>query len=390
MATLDDLPLRDDLRGQRPYGAPQAPVRVSINVNENPFPVPEPVVEHVMSAIRTALPGLNRYPDREFVELREKLAAYLGHGVTPEQVWAANGSNEVLQHLLQAFAGPGRSVLGFRPTYSMYPLLAAGVGSTWISAERDADFELSAETAVREVRRHDPDVVIICAPNNPTGTPVDLEVIRAVYDAFDGLLIVDEAYAEFQPDGTPSALELLEGRERLVVSRTMSKAFAYAGARLGYFAADAAVADAVRLVRLPYHLSAITQAAACGALDCVDIMLAEVDRIRIQRDRLVDELGRLGYRPYRSTANFVTFGGVADPAAMFEEFERRSILIRDNGLPGCLRVTAGTEEETTIFLDALAEITAERPELRAPSQDEAGEPSTSATSDLLHTEETRS
>lgn len=367
MATLDDLPLRDDLRGQRPYGAPQDAVRVSINVNENPFPVPEQVVEHVLESIRTVLPGLNRYPDREFVLLREKLAEYLGHGVTPEQIWAANGSNEVLQHLLQAFAGPGRSVLGFRPTYSMYPLLSAGVGSTWIDAERDADFELTAATVVREIERHDPDVVILCAPNNPTGTPVDLDVIAAAYGAFDGVLIVDEAYGEFQPEGTPSALELLPGRERLVVSRTMSKAFAYAGARLGYFAADPAVVDAVRLVRLPYHLSAITQAAACGALECVGIMLAEVDRIRIQRDRLLDELPKLGYRPYRSTANFVTFGGVADPGAMFDEFRRRSILIRDNGLPGCLRVTAGTEEETTLFLDALAEITAERPELRAAS-----------------------
>ena len=364
MTSLDDLPLRDDLRGRSAYGAPQEPVRVSINVNESPFNVPAQVVEHVVDRIREALPGLNRYPDREFVELREKLAAYLGHGLGPEQIWAANGSNEVLQHLLQAFAGPGRTVMGFGPTYSMYPLLSAGVGSEWIAAERDADFELSPATAAAAVAAHRPDVLILCAPNNPTGTPVTPETIAACYDATDGLVIVDEAYAEFQPDGTPSALELLPGRPRLVVSRTMSKAFAYAGARLGYFAADAAVADAVRLVRLPYHLSAITQAAACGALDCADVMLAEVDRIRVQRDRLLREIAALGYRVYRSTANFVTFGGVADPHAMFEEFYRRSILIRDNGLPNCLRVTAGSEAETTEFLEALAEITRERPELR--------------------------
>ena len=373
MASLDDLPIRDDLRGQRPYGAPQDHVRVTINVNENPFDVPESVVEHVLAAIAKVLPGLNRYPDREFTQLREKLAEYLGHGVTPEQIWAANGSNEVLQHLLQAFAGPGRSVMGFRPTYSMYPLLTKGVGSTWVEGVRDADYELTTATAVREVERHQPDVLIFCAPNNPTGTPVDLDTIAAAYDATKGLVIVDEAYIEFQPEGTPSALELLPGRERLVVSRTMSKAFAYAGARLGYFAADPAVVDAVRLVRLPYHLSAITQAAAIGALECVDVMLAEVDRIRTQRDRLLEELPKLGYEPYRSTANFVTFGGVADPKEMFEEFYRRSILIRDNGLPNSLRVTAGTEEETTLFLEALAEITKARPELLLSTRESAKE-----------------
>ena len=371
MTTLDELPIRDDLRGQRPYGAPQENVRVSINVNENPFDVPEAVVDHVMKSIREVLPGLNRYPDREFVQLREKLADYLGHGVEASQIWAANGSNEVLQHLLQAFAGPGRKVMGFGPTYSMYPLLSAGVGSEWIAVERDADYELSPETAAREVAAHRPDVLILCSPNNPTGTPVDLNTSKAAYEATDGVVIVDAAYGEFKPDGVPSALELLPGRPRLIVSRTMSKAFAYAGARLGYFAADPAVVDAVRLVRLPYHLSAITQAAAIGALECADIMLGEVDRIRVQRDRLVREIAALGYRVYRTEANFVMFGGVSDPNEMFEEFYRRSILIRDNGLPGCLRVTAGTEDETSAFLDALEEITRTRPELRATAPAEA-------------------
>ncbi|SJM70392.1 histidinol-phosphate transaminase [Gulosibacter sp. 10] len=365
MTSLDDLPLRDDLRGKRPYGAPQEEVRVSINVNENPYPVPEAVATNVIQKIARSLPGLNRYPDREFSELRERLAAYLGGGIVSEQVWAANGSNEVLQQLLQVFAGPGRTVMGFGPTYSMYSLLAQGVGSEWIAAERDEDFELSPESARRAVLAHRPDVLLLCSPNNPTGTPLSLETIRAAYEAADGLVVVDEAYGEFRPDGMPSALELLPGRPRLVVSRTMSKAFAYAGARLGYFAADPVIADAVRLVRLPYHLSAITQAAACGALEFSDVMLSQVDLIRAQRDRLVTEIAALGYRVYRSAANFVMFGGVADPAAMFQEFYRRSILIRDNGIPGCLRVTAGTESETTLFLEALAEITRERPELKA-------------------------
>lgn len=365
MTVIDDLPIRDDLRGRSAYGAPQEPVRVSINVNENPYDVPANVVEHVIERVRGAMPGLNRYPDREFVELREHLAAYLGHELTVEQIWAANGSNEVLQHLLQTFAGPGRTVMGFAPTYSMYPLLTAGVGSEWIAAERDADYELSAATAVAAIETHRPDVVIFCAPNNPTGTPVALDVIERAYDATGGIVIVDEAYGEFQPDGTPSALTLLPGRERLVVSRTMSKAFAYAGARLGYLAADPALCDALRLVRLPYHLSAITQAAAIGALECADTMLGQVNQIREQRDRLLVEIPKLGFPVYRSTANFVMFHGITDPQAMFDEFYRRSILIRNNGLPGSLRVTAGTEAETTLFLDALAEIVREHPELRA-------------------------
>lgn len=365
MTSLDHLPLRDDLRGKLPYGAPQESVRVSINVNENPYPVPEEVATHVIQRIARALPGLNRYPDREFLELREKLATYLGHNIAPDQVWAANGSNEVLQQLLQVFAGPGRTVMSFGPTYSMYSLLAEGVGSEWLSVDRDADFELSPETVRDAVTKHQPDVLLLCNPNNPTGTPLSLATIEAAYDASNGVVIVDEAYAEFRPDGVPSALTLLPGRPRLVVSRTMSKAFAYAGARLGYFAADPAIADAVRLVRLPYHLSAITQAAACGALDYSDVMLAQVDLIREQRDRLMNEIAALGYHVYRSASNFVMFGGVADPNAMFEEFYRRGILIRDNGIPGCLRVTAGTAQETSLFLDALAEITRERPELQA-------------------------
>ncbi|OAN34847.1 histidinol-phosphate transaminase [Plantibacter sp. H53] len=356
MTALDDLPIRDDLRGQRPYGAPQALVPVALNVNENTHPIPEAVAHDIVASLASAVLTVNRYPDREFTELREALAGYLGHGVTPEQIWAGNGSNEVLQHILQAFGGPGRSLLGFTPTYSMYPLLAAGVGTRWIPATRDAEFELSPETAARQVAEADPDLVFLCSPNNPTGTPLSLETVTAVYEASRGMVIVDEAYAEFAPDDEASALTLLEGRPRLIVSRTMSKAFAFAGVRLGYLAADPAVVDALRLVRLPYHLSALTQAAATAALRHADEMLAMVDDIRTQRDRLVVELARLGYDPKRSGSNFVLFGCVADPHAAFEALFARGILIRDVGIPNHLRVTAGTEAETTAFLEALAAI----------------------------------
>lgn len=353
VTSLSDLPVRDDLRGKTPYGAPQKVVPVALNVNENTHPIPADVAADIVERVSRAIGGLNRYPDREFTELREAFARYLGHGVRTENIWAANGSNEVLQHILQAFGGPGRSLLGFSPTYSMYPLLASGTGTEWLSGARDADFELSAATAVSEIERLDPDIVILCAPNNPTGTPLSLETIAAAYEAARGMVIVDEAYAEFMPDGEPSALTLLEGRPRLLVSRTMSKAFAFAGARVGYLAADPAVVDALRLVRLPYHLSALTQAAALAALDHSPEMLGMVGEIRAQRDRLVRELLRLGYQPHRSGSNFVLFGGVEDPPAVFEALLARGVLIRDVGIPNHLRVTAGTEAETTAFLDAL-------------------------------------
>lgn len=356
MVSLSDLPVRDDLRGAEPYGAPQLEVPITLNVNENTHAVPDHVAEHIVAEVDAVVRGLNRYPDREFTGLRERLAGYLGHGLGSEHIWAANGSNEVLQHIMQTFGGPRRRALGFPPSYSMHPLITAGTGTEWVTADRDPGYELSPETAVRAIESLRPDVTFICTPNNPTGTPVGLDTIAAAYEATQGIVIVDEAYAEFMPDGEPSALTLLEGRERLLVSRTMSKAFAFAGARVGYLAAHPVAIDALRLVRLPYHLSAITQAAASAAIDYADDMLAMVDDIRTQRDRLLLELPKLGLHPWRSSANFVLFGGLDDAPAVFRALLERGILIRDVGIPGHLRVTAGTEYETSAFLGALAEI----------------------------------
>jgi histidinol-phosphate aminotransferase len=351
---LSDLPIRDDLRGLEPYGAPQEHVRVQLNVNENTHPIPEAVATDIVTALAAAVLGVNRYPDREFTELRESLAGYLGHGLTAAGVWAANGSNEVLQQVLQAFGGPGRGVLGFPPTYSMHSIIANGTGTRWVTAERDGGYELSPRTVVDAIRREQPDIVFLCSPNNPTGTAVPLETIAAAYDATPGILLVDEAYAEFAEGDT--ALTLLEGRPRLLVSRTMSKAFAFAGARLGYLAADPAVTDALRLVRLPYHLSAFTQAAAVAALAHAPEMLAMVEDIKGQRDRMIAALPELGYTPLPSAANFVLFGGVENPHAVFEELLAQEIIIREVGIPNHLRVTAGSDAETTIFLDALARV----------------------------------
>ena len=239
------LPIRDDLKDLDPYGAPQLDVPVQLNTNENPYGPSEKLQRAVADAVLAVAGTLNRYPDRDAVELRKDLAAYLGHGLTEANTWAANGSNEIIQQLLQAFGGPGRTALGFEPSYSMHPLIALATCTGWIAGTRDADYGLS--TAAEQVARHKPDVVFVTSPNNPTGTSVPLGLIADVYDAADGMVVIDEAYAEFRRDGTPSALTLLPGRERLVVCRTMSKAFAAAGTRLGYLAADPAVADALLL-----------------------------------------------------------------------------------------------------------------------------------------------
>ncbi|MGO2049802.1 MAG: histidinol-phosphate transaminase [Microbacterium sp.] len=355
-ASLGDLPLRDDLRGLTPYGAPQAPLPVALNVNENTHPVPDEVASDILDDIAVALREVNRYPDREFTTLRTGFAEYLGHDLRPEQIWAGNGSNEVLQHIMQAFGGPGRRVFGFAPTYSMYPLIAQGTGARWVAGQREADYTITAEEAAAQVAQADPDIVLLCSPNNPTGTPLGLDVVEAVYEATRGIVVVDEAYQEFAPRDAVSALTLLDGRPRLAVSRTMSKAFAFAGARVGYLAADPTFIDALRLVRLPYHLSALTQAAAVAALRNADTMLGMVDEIVEQRDRITATLEALDYQPHESWSNFVLFGGVADPRATFEALYERGILVRDIGIPNHLRVTAGTETETTAFLDALASI----------------------------------
>ena len=307
---IDDLPVRDELRGKSPYGAPQLDVPVRLNTNENPYPLPEPLVERIAERVREAARNLNRYPDRDAVELRTELAKYLTktgkHAVGVQNVWAANGSNEVIQQLLQTFGGPGRTAIGFEPSYSMHGLISRGTGTGWISGPRNEDFTIDLAAAEQAIAENKPDVVFITTPNNPTGNAVPPETVLALYEAAQAakpsMVVVDEAYIEFSHGD--SLLPLLEGRPNLVVSRTMSKAFGAAGLRLGYLAAHPAVVDAVQLVRLPYHLSAVTQATALAALEHTDTLLgvrrAAEDRAgpagprtagdRLRRDRVGREL----------------------------------------------------------------------------------------------------
>ena len=359
MAELKDLPLREELRGSSAYGAPQLTVTNQLNTNENPYPPSEALVKDMVEAVEKHARQLNRYPERDAVELRTALAEYVSEqtGITVgvENVWAANGSNEVLQQLLQAFGGPGRSALGFTPSYSMHPILCAGTQTEFISCPRDEDFRIDEEAALEAVAKHSPDVVFITTPNNPTGDVTPIELVEKIVQAAPGIVIVDEAYMEFSP--SPSATTLLaKYPTKLVVSRTMSKAFDFAGGRLGYFVADPAFVEAVMLVRLPYHLSALSQIAATVALAHKEETLGTVAKLSAERDRVVARLQELGYYVVPSESNFVSFGRFADQHAVWQGFLDRDVLIRDNGVPGLLRATIGLPKENDAFLSAAADL----------------------------------
>ncbi|MFT3886860.1 MAG: histidinol-phosphate transaminase [Arachnia sp.] len=354
MITLDDLPLRADLVGEEPYGAPQLDVPVVLNVNENPYP-PSPLIRQEMAAaIVNAAGVLNRYPDREARALRTDLAAYLGHGLTADNVWAANGSNEIMSHLLTAFGGPGRRVLTFTPTYSMYPEYARNTCTEYVTVPRKADYTLDASLVLSAIEEHRPTVVLITTPNNPTGTATPIEVIDEVCAGTDAIVVADEAYQEFS--ARPSALELLARHPRLVVSRTMSKAFALAGGRVGYLAAHPAIVDACRIVRLPYHLSAQTQAVARVALAHADELLAQVRALAAEARGFEAWARGRGYAVVESEANFSLFGRFADRHAVWQALLDRGILIRETGPAGFLRVSAGTPDEMTLLKAALDDI----------------------------------
>ena len=358
--SLADLPLREDLRGKSPYGAPQLDVPVRLNTNENPHPPTQALVDDVTASVHAVAGELHRYPDRDAVALRTDLAAYLtsqtGTPLSVENLWAANGSNEILQQLLQAFGGPGRSAIGFVPSYSMHPIISDGTQTAWLVANRADDFSLDAQVAAAAIRERNPDIVFVASPNNPSGQSVPLDALRKLLDTMStGILILDEAYGEFSSE--PSAVKLIdEYPAKLVVTRTMSKAFAFAGGRLGYLIAAPAVIDAVLLVRLPYHLSSITQAAARAALRHADDTLGSVAKLIAERDRVTEALTGMGFRVIPSDANFVLFGEFADAPATWRRYLDAGILIRDVGIPGYLRATTGLAEENDVLLGTSARL----------------------------------
>ncbi|NUP26763.1 MAG: histidinol-phosphate transaminase [Nocardia sp.] len=361
---LDALPLRENLRGKSPYGAPQLSVPVQLNTNENPHPPSRALVDDVAEAVRAAAADLHRYPDRDAVALRTDLAEYLtrqtGFPVDTANVWAANGSNEILQQLLQAFGGPGRRALGFVPSYSMHPIISEGIDTEWVEAKRGADFAIDIDAALAAMAERRPDVVFVTSPNNPTGHSIAPTDLARILDAAPGIVIVDEAYAEFS--AAPSAIGLIDRYPaKLVVSRTMSKAFAFAGGRLGYLVAAPAVIDALLLVRLPYHLSVVTQAAARAALRHADETLGSVAELAAQRDRVARALTGMGYEVVPSDANFLLFGKFENAARAWQHYLDEGVLIRDVGIGGYLRATIGLAAENDEFLRVSAKLAATEP-----------------------------
>ncbi|MFE7508410.1 histidinol-phosphate transaminase [Promicromonospora sp. NPDC057488] len=377
------LPLRPELADEEPYGAPQLDVPVLLNVNENPYPPGEDVVATIAEEVARAARGMNRYPDRDATVLRRDLADYLemetGVHLAQFDVWAANGSNEVMLHVLQAFGGPGRTALSFAPTYSMYPEYARDTHTKWVVGRREDDFTLDPAHAVQLIRQVRPSVILLASPNNPTGTALPTATIEAVCEAaltvdLDGarpVVVVDEAYAEFRRPGTPSAVALLERYPNLAVSRTMSKAFAAAGMRLGYLVGSTKFVDALRIVRLPYHLSAVTQAAAGAALRHRESLMAQVAALRAERDATVTWLREqrlpdgLPFDVADTDANFVLFGTFGDRHAVWQGLLDRGVLIRETGPDGWLRVSIGTSSEMAAFRAALTEVLQEQGEEQA-------------------------
>jgi histidinol-phosphate aminotransferase len=352
------LPLREDLRSLTPYGAPQIDSQARLNTNENPYPPSPALIAAITSRVEEVSSSLNRYPDRDAWQLRTGLAEFLNErssqSFKAEQIWAANGSNEIIQSLFLAFGR--RKALGFTPSYSMHPLIAKVTGTPWISGLRRDDFSIDIALACEQVSSEKPELIFLTTPNNPSGTSIslpDIETLAQAAQSVGGLLVIDEAYAEFSTE--PSAVTLLATFPNLVVIRTMSKAFAFAGVRLGYMAANAIVVDAIQLVRLPYHLSALTQAVALVALDFRDELLESVEMLIKAREKMVLELGDLGARVIPSSANFLLFTVPSSHTSgeVWRSLLDQGVLIRDVGLSGYLRVTIGTDDENERFLNAL-------------------------------------
>jgi histidinol-phosphate aminotransferase len=345
------VPVRPDLRDVAPYGAPQLDVPVRLNTNETAEPPPAGFLEEVGRRIQAL--ELNRYPDRPHRALRAALAARAG--LTPDRVWAANGSNEILLELLQAYGGPGRLALTVRPGYSMYPELARTTLTALGSVDLDDRFRLDPARAAAAVAEHRPTLVLVPSPNNPVGTPVDHDAVRALHDGSDALVVVDEAYVEFAAEGT-SVADLLDELPRLVVVRTFSKAFRLAGLRLGYLLAAPWVVDDVQTVRLPYHLDAVKQVAGLVALEQEPAFLDHRARVAAERDRVAAALrGRGDVDVFDSAANFLLLRTAVPD--LFDRLLDRGVLVRDFAtrprLERCVRVTIGTAAENDAFLAAL-------------------------------------
>jgi histidinol-phosphate aminotransferase len=349
--------IRDDLRALTPYRAPQVDAPVRLNTNESPWPPPEGLMKDLSERVLRL--ELNRYPDREARILRDALGARFSW--PGEGVWVANGSNEILQSLLLTFGGPGRRVLFFQPTYSMYPHLARLTGTGIVERTVAEPWGLDPEAVARAVGTEEPAVTFICSPNNPTGTAQSLDVVRAALEARRGLVMVDEAYAEF---GGDSAAPILGRHDRLVIVRSFSKSWRLAGARIGYLLGHPWVIEAMQVVRLPYHVSALTQACGEVAVRHAGAALSAVEEIVVERERLAKELQRVrGVEIFPSAANFMLIRTKLEGTKLWRSLADRGVLVRDFStvptLERCVRVTVGSGEQNARFVEALRGVLAD-------------------------------
>ena len=350
------LPIRQNLAPLSPYGAPQVEAEASLNTNENPFSLSPDLVTAISARVAEVATTLNRYPDRDAIALRNGLASYINTESSTHfdstNIWVANGSNEIIQSLFLAFGAGG--AIGFLPSYSMHPLIARVTSTPWVDGKRREDFSLDLDSAITQIAQTKPDLTFITTPNNPTGEAISIQAIEKLAASTPGLLVIDEAYAEFSDED--SAVTLIAKYPHIVVIRTMSKAFSFAGARVGYLIAHPSVVDAMMLVRLPYHLSTLTQGAALVALDFRDQLLAGVAQLREQRSIVASALVQMGLTVLPSQANFLLFTGFTSSSSqLWQAMLDRGILIRDVGLSGYLRTTIGTGAENEKFLNALRE-----------------------------------
>lgn len=351
------LPLKSALSDSSVYGAPQISQVIKLNTNENPFPLPAKVVSEISEEIKQVATDLNRYPDRDAISLRQSLATYICKdvsGINIDNIWAANGSNEILQQLFLAYASG--LCLGFTPSYSVHPLIAKITSSSWKSSPLTQEFKLDADALISAINKENPSLIFITTPNNPTGGVVKYEVLEKIAASLldkKTLLVIDEAYAEFSTEKT--AVNLIQKYPQVVVVRTMSKAFAFAGARVGYLVANKAVIDGLKIVRLPYHLSSLTQAAALIALKNTELMQGQITQIIKSREIVKNGLEKLGLKVVDSGANFLFFTGFKQGSdQLWQQLLDQQVLVRDVGYPAFLRVSIGTESENEKFLQSIS------------------------------------
>jgi len=350
--------VRDDLNAMEGYHSPQVEVEVRLNTNEAPFPPPDEFQEAFIKEVTKV--DWNRYPDRLARSLREDLASL--HQVEPEQVFVANGSNEVLQTICLTFGGHGRTALTFEPTYAMYGQIARTTQCRVVEAQRDQTFRVSLDVLERTIETEKPDLMFLCSPNNPTGTPESAEVVEAALGLSSAAVVVDEAYGQFAEFTALDMFGADNASESLIVTRTFSKTWSMAGVRLGYCIAPSWMLDEFQKVVLPYHLDSVKQIAGRVALRFQDQMEQRVTQIAGERRRVSEALSLMELEVWPSQANFILFRTTPRDLPGEEVWKRlldRSVLVRNcSGWPGlddCLRVTLGTEKENTIFLEALEE-----------------------------------